>query len=100
MRYSDLSQVDCVVHKALELYAFIAITGSRSTLESLIQMIKADNNFRQDIMDSQGKHLARRVDVCEPLVFTCILLTSLFSMEQRASPNPYTNWSPWSQIIF
>ena len=22
MRYSDLSQVDCVVHKALELYAF------------------------------------------------------------------------------
>jgi len=54
-------------------------------------MIKADNNLRQDIMDSQGKHLVRRVDVCGPLVFTCILLTSLFSMEQRASPTPYTN---------
>jgi len=40
MRYSDLSQVDCVVHKALELYAFIAITGSRSTLESLIQTLR------------------------------------------------------------
>jgi len=91
IHYSDPSQVDPFIHKSLDSYAFIAITGSRETLETLIEMVKSDNIFRQGILDTQGQALARRISVCGPLVFTGTLLTNPFSMERRASKTPYTN---------
>jgi hypothetical protein len=46
--------VEASVHLSLEVYAFIALTASSSTLHGLIEMVKADNNQRQEDMDETG----------------------------------------------
>jgi hypothetical protein len=46
--------VEAFVHTSLDLYTFIALTASSSTLCDLIEMVKVDNNWRQQEMDETG----------------------------------------------
>lgn len=42
------------VHTSLDLYAFIALSPSSSTVNGLIKMVKSDNDRRQQEMDRRG----------------------------------------------
>jgi hypothetical protein len=55
--------VEAFVHTSLDLYSFIATTGSSSTLRDLIEMVRIDNNRRQQAMDETGKILSRKLKV-------------------------------------
>ncbi|KAF9512295.1 hypothetical protein BS47DRAFT_1372848 [Hydnum rufescens UP504] len=50
----NLVYFEAFVHISLNLYAFIAITASSSTLDNLIMMVKSNNNCRQQEMDERG----------------------------------------------
>ncbi len=58
------------VHASLDLYALIAVTPSSSTLDELINVVKADNDRRQQDADTSGDLLPRKLDVSVPL-FEC-----------------------------
>jgi hypothetical protein len=55
--------VEAFVHTSLDLYSFIAITGSSSTLHGLIEMVRVDNNRRQRAMDETGDSIPRKLKV-------------------------------------
>jgi hypothetical protein len=55
--------VEAFVHTSLDLYAFIALTASSSTLCDLIEMVKVDNNRCQQEIDESGHTLPRMLDV-------------------------------------
>jgi hypothetical protein len=51
------------IHTALDLYAFVAVTGSATSLDALIQLVRSDNNRRQDEMNRLGASTPRQLDV-------------------------------------
>ena len=55
--------VEAFVHTSLDLYAFIAVTASLSTLDDLLEMVKSDNDRRQRILDEKGVAPSRSLDV-------------------------------------
>jgi hypothetical protein len=63
--------VEPFVHTSLDLFAFIAITGSSSTLHDLINMVKVDNNRRQQEMDETGYDVPRELNVNVLFISTC-----------------------------
>ena len=56
---SDFGTVESFVHTSLDLYAFIALVPSSSIVNELIEMVKSDNDRRQQEMDQKG-HAKRR----------------------------------------
>jgi hypothetical protein len=48
---------------ALDVYAFVAITASFTTLESLFKMVESDNNRRKQTLDTDGYVPRRYLDV-------------------------------------
>jgi len=59
--------VDPSIHVSLDLYALIAITPSYSTLNELINVVRADNDRRRQVADTSGDLLPRNLDVSIPL---------------------------------
>jgi hypothetical protein len=59
------------VHTSLDLYAFVAVAPSISTLEDLIAMVQAAK--RQELLDKGGLSPKRSLDVCRisPLMAKC-----------------------------
>ncbi|KAF9485947.1 hypothetical protein BDN70DRAFT_870425 [Pholiota conissans] len=51
---NNLANLDRVVHKSLDSYALIAVTGTLETLRELSSLIKADNDGRQQYIDRTG----------------------------------------------
>jgi hypothetical protein len=49
----------------MDLYALVAITPSLETLDGLIAMVKGDNDFRQDELDTRGATYPRNLDVSD-----------------------------------
>ncbi|KIM48640.1 hypothetical protein M413DRAFT_437829 [Hebeloma cylindrosporum] len=62
---SNVANLDRVVHKSLDAYAFIAVTGTRETLTALITMVRADNDRRQTGLDNQGLDPGRSLNLHE-----------------------------------
>ena len=62
----NLVFLESFVHTALDLYAFIAMTASLSTLDNLIQMVKSDNDRRQLAMDEGEVTIRRTLDFDNP----------------------------------
>ncbi|KIM84707.1 hypothetical protein PILCRDRAFT_393899 [Piloderma croceum F 1598] len=58
----NLAFLESFVHTALDLYAFIAITASLSTLNDLIEMVQSDNDHRQLVMDDKGIDIRRSLN--------------------------------------
>ncbi|KAI0298917.1 hypothetical protein BC826DRAFT_88993 [Russula brevipes] len=54
------------IHTSLDLYAFIAITPSSSTLDKLIQMVTSDNDARQHAIDGKGVMIRRSLSFTAP----------------------------------
>ncbi|KAF8153398.1 hypothetical protein B0H34DRAFT_861504 [Crassisporium funariophilum] len=63
----NLSNFDCVLHAALDKYAFFAVTGSFDTLRELISMLKKDNDRRQAHFDAKGLDSGRILDFEAPV---------------------------------
>ena len=93
------------VHASLDLYALIAVTPSSSTLDELINVVKADNDRRQQDADTSGDLLPRKLDVSVPLfecrgtVFTatssrCHVLPTRNSNMLHSIPNIFLPSSP------
>ncbi|KAJ3484079.1 hypothetical protein NLJ89_g12009 [Agrocybe chaxingu] len=59
---SNLTNLDCVVHKSLDSYAFIAVTGTSETLRELAKMLRMDNDKRQQHLDKHGTKTRRYLD--------------------------------------
>ncbi|KAF9478468.1 hypothetical protein BDN70DRAFT_942737, partial [Pholiota conissans] len=55
----NVVRIDPVVHKSLDPYALIAVTGTSETLRRLSSLIKAGNEDRQKEIDSSGEHMGR-----------------------------------------
>lgn len=51
------------MHTSLDLYGFIAVAPSASTLASLTAMVKSDNDARQQQIDEDGSVDRRSLDV-------------------------------------
>ncbi|KAK2464686.1 hypothetical protein APHAL10511_003262 [Amanita phalloides] len=64
----NLAYLEAFVHTSLDLYAFIAVTASSSTLEDLLQMVKLDNDRRQQVLDETGIEPLRMLDFSLPSV--------------------------------
>ncbi|KAH9975300.1 hypothetical protein BGW80DRAFT_1296329 [Lactifluus volemus] len=62
----NLAFLESYIHTSLDVYAFIAITPSLSTLDNLIQMVKSDNDYRQSEMDEIGRLYPRKLDFTAP----------------------------------
>lgn len=62
----NLKTVEPNIHASMNLYAFIAIVPSSSTLDELIQMVKSDNDKRQRGMDCCGVMAYRSLNVNVP----------------------------------
>ena len=45
--------LDYFVHKSLGTYALIAATGTRETLTALIDIVRTDNNPKQERLDTR-----------------------------------------------
>lgn len=60
---ADLKTVEVSIHTLLDLYAFIALAPSSSTVDGLIQMVKSDNDLRQQEMDEAGHARDRLLNV-------------------------------------
>ncbi|KAF8809017.1 hypothetical protein BYT27DRAFT_7284830 [Phlegmacium glaucopus] len=58
----NLAFLESFIHTALDLYAFIAITASLSTLNDLIEMVQSDNDRRQLAMDDHGLYFHRSLN--------------------------------------
>ncbi|KAF8957602.1 hypothetical protein BDZ97DRAFT_1924481 [Flammula alnicola] len=63
---SNLANLDRVIHKCLDSYALIAVTGASETLRELTKMLKVDNNARQLHLDQRGVKIQRRLDFSNP----------------------------------
>jgi hypothetical protein len=63
MQRSHFSIVEAFVHTSLDLYAFIAVTASSSTLDDLLDMVKSDNQRQQQEMDQFGITSGRSLNV-------------------------------------
>ncbi|KAF8801382.1 hypothetical protein BYT27DRAFT_7115088, partial [Phlegmacium glaucopus] len=50
----NLALLESFVYTSLDLYAFIALAPSSSTVNGLIEMVKSDNDRRQGEMDRRG----------------------------------------------
>jgi hypothetical protein len=74
---SDLRTVESFVHTSLDLYAFIALTPSSSTVNGLIKMVRSDNDRRQEEMDRRGNAGHRSLDVRICVVTIWFLIFSL-----------------------
>jgi len=61
----NLAYLEPHIHISLDLYAFVAIVPSSSTLDELINMLKTDNTLRQHLMD-KGVKKHRNIDVNAP----------------------------------
>jgi hypothetical protein len=57
---------------SLDLYAFIAVTASSSTLDALIEMVKSENDRQQREMDALGVIQSRSLDVGADLIIVDI----------------------------
>ena len=55
--------VEPYLHISLDLYAFFAITPSLTTADSLIAMVREDNQRRQDLLDEEGFFSPRNLNV-------------------------------------
>lgn len=55
------------MYEALETYAFIAVTPTKSTLDHLIQIVKEETDERQQSMDVIGCARPRDLDVSRAL---------------------------------
>ncbi len=82
--------VEAFVHTSLDLYAFIAITASSSTLHDLIEVVKVDNNRRQQDMDETGHVVPRMLNVNTLLISACQSVTLISYMTQFGSSS-FTN---------
>lgn len=51
------------MHTSLDLYGFIAVAPSASTLASLTEMVKSDNDARQQQIDEDGSVDLRSLNV-------------------------------------
>lgn len=51
------------VHTPLDLYAFIALAPSSSTVDKLIEVVESDNNRREKEMDRSGNAGHRSLNV-------------------------------------
>lgn len=51
------------VHASLDLYAFVALTASLPTLTQLIDMVRTDNNCRQEQVNTSGATRGRTLNV-------------------------------------
>src|SRR5260370_29635874 len=71
---------------SLDLYAFIAVTPSSSTLDGLITMVKSDNSQRQMEIDKSGRFISRSLDVGPSRKFHCGYLPIL-SIKQFSIPS-------------
>ncbi|KAF5373278.1 hypothetical protein D9615_007399 [Tricholomella constricta] len=58
----NLTYLESFVHTSLDVYGFIAFTASIATLDSLIQMVKSDNDRRQAEIDMWGTANRRFLD--------------------------------------
>ncbi|KAF8220871.1 hypothetical protein L208DRAFT_1416005 [Tricholoma matsutake] len=59
---SNLAYLEAFVHTSLDLYGFIAVAPSASTLASLTAMVKSDNDARQQQIDEDGSVDRRSLD--------------------------------------
>ncbi|KAF8817287.1 hypothetical protein BYT27DRAFT_7153441 [Phlegmacium glaucopus] len=64
----NLSNIDRVLHAALDKYAFFAVTGSLDTLKQLSSMLEKDNDRRQVVFDTTGFDPARMLDFQDPAI--------------------------------
>ncbi|KAH9992714.1 hypothetical protein BJV74DRAFT_877832 [Russula compacta] len=62
----NLAFLESYIHTSMDLYAFIAIVPSSSTLDELIQMVKSDNDVRQRAIDRQGLMVYRSLNFTAP----------------------------------
>ncbi|SRR6266404_802940 len=60
--------VDPSIHVSLDLYALIAITPSLSILNELINVVRAENDRRQQEADASGVLRPRILDVSVPFI--------------------------------
>ncbi|KAF8344504.1 hypothetical protein F5887DRAFT_1075330 [Amanita rubescens] len=58
----NLVLLEPFVHMSLDLFAFIALTPSSSTVNELIEMVKSDNDRRQQEMDRKGIERGRSLN--------------------------------------
>ena len=70
--------MESFLHTALDLYAFIAVTASLSTLNDLIEMVQSDNDHRQLTMDEDGADLYRSLNVSSHLLNVGLLNVLIF----------------------
>ncbi len=88
--------VDPSIHVSLDLYALIALTASSSTLNELINVVRADNDRRQQEADASGVLRPRNLDVSIPSfnhrghVFTAGSLHCPVSPTQNLNSSHYT----------
>lgn len=50
------------VHTSLNIYAFIAVTASTSTLDGFLKIVQSENQRQQQLMDETGSHYRRELD--------------------------------------
>jgi hypothetical protein len=82
--------VEVFVHTSVDLYAFIALKAFSSTLCDLIEMVKIDNNRRQQEMDETGRAVPRMLNVNALLISSCQRITLISYMTQFSSSS-FTN---------
>jgi len=58
----NLVYLEAFLHTSLDLYAFIALVPSMSTVKGLIKMVKSDNDRRQREMDRKGLEPGRSLN--------------------------------------
>ena len=80
-----LRTVEPFVHTSLDLYAFIALSPSSSTVNGLIKMVKSDNDRRQQEMDRMGCAGDRLLNV-RIITISLYRVSHLFSCYSSASP--------------
>ncbi|KAF8645810.1 hypothetical protein AX16_007565 [Volvariella volvacea WC 439] len=59
---SNLCHLDPFIHRSLDMYAFVAVTASLETLDVLINLIKNENNARENIFRTSGIFPQRHFD--------------------------------------
>jgi len=84
---------------SLELYAFIAVTASSSTLDDLLEMVKSDNDGRQRMLDETGLAPTRSLDVMSALLVNVARTLTFFMTSSRYQVWPIRSMNSSGYIL-